>query len=118
MPPPSRLSPAVAHFHDTRGTGLANCIAALDAGCTFFDSAMGGVGGHPAQIRYGEGMTGNVATEDLVNLLEAEGVPTGIDPEALLTASRLCERLLGRTLNSMVAQAGFGLWPQRSAAHA
>ena len=108
----------VAHFHNTRGTGLANCMAALDAGCTYFDSAMGGVGGHPAQIQYGGGMTGNVATEDLVNLLEAEGVSTGLDPGALLAASRLCERLLGRTLNSMVGQAGFGLWPERSAADA
>ena len=107
----------VAHFHNTRGAGLANCMAALQAGCKYFDSAMGGVGGHPAQIQYGGGMTGNVATEDLVNLLEAEGVPTGLDGAALLDASGLCERLLGRALNSMVARAGFGLWPERSGAH-
>lgn len=107
----------IAHFHNTRGTGLANCMAALEAGCRYFDSAMGGVGGHPAQIQYGAGMTGNVATEDLVNLLEAEGLATGLNPSAVLAASRLCQRLLGRSLNSMVAQAGFGLWPERSAAN-
>lgn len=99
----------VAHFHNTRGTGLANCMAALEVGATHFDSAMGGVGGHPAQIQYGEGMTGNVATEDLVNLFEGEGVSTGIDPAALLKASQLCEHLLGRELNSLVARSGFGL---------
>ena len=100
----------VAHFHDTRGVGLANCMTALEAGCRFFDCAFGGVGGHPAQIQYGEGMTGNVATEDLFNLLEAEGAATGLDRDAMLAASRLCERLLGRELHSMVARAGFGMW--------
>lgn len=107
----------VAHFHNTRGTGLANCIAALEAGCRYFDSAFGGVGGHPAQIQYGGGFTGNVATEDLVNLLEAEGFATGLDPDALLAASRACERALGRELHSMVARSGFGLWAQRSLEH-
>lgn len=107
----------VAHFHDTRGAGLANCMAALEAGCRHFDSAMGGVGGHPAQIHYGEGYTGNVATEDLVNLLEAEGVATGLDLDRLLAASRLCERLLDRKLHSMVARAGLGLLPGRKALH-
>ncbi len=101
----------VAHFHNTRGTGLANCMAALEAGCRYFDSACGGGGGHPAQIEYGGGMTGNVATEDLVNLLEAEGMDTGLDRGGVLAASRLCEGLLGRTLHSMVARAGFGLLP-------
>ncbi len=108
----------VAHFHDSRGTGLANCMAALEAGCTHFDSAFGGVGGHPAQIEYGGGYTGNVATEDLVNLLEAEGMDTGLDRDAVLRASRLCERILGRTLDSMVARTGFGLLPERRPAHA
>jgi len=107
----------VAHFHNTRGTGLANCIAALEAGCRFFDSAFGGVGGHPAQIQYGGGMTGNVATEDLVNLLEAEGMATGLDRDGVLAASRRCERLLGRDLHSMVARAGFGLLPAQGLAH-
>ena len=99
----------VAHFHDTRGTGIANCLAALDAGCTHFDSAMGGVGGHPTQIRYGGGFTGNVATEDLVNILEELGVRTGIDLAALRDASRACETALGRELRAMVARSGYGL---------
>lgn len=104
----------VAHFHDTRRTGLANCIAAYEAGCRYFDSAIGGVGGHPSQIQYGGGFTGNVATEDLVNLFEAEGISTGLDLDALMRASQLCERLLGRELSSMVARAGFGLLNQRT----
>ena len=108
----------VAHFHDSRGTGLANCMAALDAGCRYFDSAFGGVGGHPAQIQYGGGYTGNVVTEDLVNLLEAEGVSTGLDRDGVLAASRLAERLLDRPLDSAVARTGFGLMPSRSAFHA
>lgn len=99
---------AIAHFHDTRGTGIANCFAAFEAGCRWFDSALGGVGGHPAQIQYGEGYTGNVATEDLVNLFEAEGIDTGLDLELLGHASRLCEKALGRELQSRVARAGFG----------
>lgn len=108
----------IAHFHDTRGTGLANCMAALEAGCRWFDSAFGGVGGHPTQIEYGGGYTGNVATEDLVNLLEAEGFDTGLDLDLVEAASRLCERVLGRTLESKVARAGFGLLPQRESHHA
>lgn len=95
----------VAHFHDTRGAGIANCIAALDAGCTDFDSAMGGVGGHPRQIAYGQGETGNVTTEDLVALLDREGVATGIDMDAMMRASAACEAALGRKLNSKIARA-------------
>ncbi len=104
----------VAHFHNTRGVGLANCMAALEAGCRHFDSAFGGVGGHPAQIKYGGGYTGNVATEDLVNLLEAEGWDTGLDRGAVLDAALFCERLLGRELHGMVARAGYGLLPERA----
>ncbi len=104
----------VAHFHDTRGTGLANCMAALESGCRHFDSAFGGVGGHPAQIQYGGGYTGNVATEDLVNLLEAEGLDTGLDRDAVLDAAAFCERLLGRELHGMVARSGYGLLPKRA----
>lgn len=98
----------IAHFHDSRGTGLANCYAAYEAGCRWFDSAIGGVGGHPAQIKYGEGFTGNVATEDLVNLFEAEGIATGIDLEKLKEASLQCEAVLKRELLSRVARSGFG----------
>jgi hydroxymethylglutaryl-CoA lyase len=99
----------IAHFHNTRGSGLANCVAALEAGCRDFDSSLGGVGGHPAQVKYGGGITGNVATEDLVNLLEGLGVDTGLDLKRVAEASALCEQTLGRSLHSMVARAGFGL---------
>ncbi|MDI6029478.1 hydroxymethylglutaryl-CoA lyase [Corticibacterium sp. UT-5YL-CI-8] len=99
----------IAHFHDTRGTGLANCLAALDAGCTHFDSSFGGVGGHPAEIEYGTGYTGNVATEDLFNLFEEIGVSTGLNPDLVLAASRRCEAILGRQLRSSVARAGYGM---------
>lgn len=101
----------VAHFHDTRGTGIANCLAALDGGATHFDSAIGGVGGHPSEIRYGTGRTGNVATEDLVSVLEAEGHRTGIDLDRLMRISEQCEHVLGRQLDSKVARAGL-LRPQ------
>lgn len=96
----------VAHFHDTRGTAVANCIAALEAGCTHFDSALGGVGGHPREIEYGTGRTGNVATEDLISLFESEGIRTGVDLDRMMTVSRKCEEALGRRLDSKVARAG------------
>jgi hydroxymethylglutaryl-CoA lyase len=99
----------IAHFHNTRGTAIANCVAAYEAGVRFFDSAFGGIGGHPAQLVYGGGFTGNVATEDLVNVFEAMGVPTGLDLTALLDVAHRCEAALGRQLNSMVARSGLGL---------
>jgi hydroxymethylglutaryl-CoA lyase len=99
--------PVIAHFHNTRGTGIANAVAALDAGCRHFDSALGGVGGHPATIGYGAGLTGNVCTEDLVSLFDAMGVQTGLDLDLLAAASAACEEALGRPLYSMVARAGF-----------
>ena len=103
----------VAHFHDTRGTGIANCFAAFEGGATHFDSAFGGVGGHPSEIQYGTGRTGNVATEDLVSLFEAEGRDTGIDLDRMMRISEECERVLGRPLDSKVARAG--LLPRRAA---
>jgi hydroxymethylglutaryl-CoA lyase len=102
----------VAHFHNTRGTGIANAVAALDAGVRYFDSAMGGVGGHPSSIEYGAGLTGNVCTEDLVSVFEAMGVGTGIDPVRLQSASAACEAALGRPLYSMVARTGFASTPK------
>lgn len=98
----------ISHFHDSRGTGIVNCMAAYEAGCRWFDGALGGVGGHPAQIQYGQGYTGNVATEDLVNLFEAEGIDTGLDLDRLRAVSHLCEKVLARELHSRVARAGFG----------
>src|SRR5713226_5606374 len=64
----------IAHFHDTRGTGLVNYVAAYEAGVRHFDASFGGVGGHPAKVKYGGGFTGNVCTEDLVNLLDRKSV--------------------------------------------
>lgn len=109
---------AIAHFHDTRGAAIANCIAAYEEGCRHFDSAFGGVGGHPAAIRYGGGHTGNVATEDLVNLFEAQGIATDLDLDRVMAASRLCEEALGRELGSKVARAGFASAPAEEMRHA
>jgi hydroxymethylglutaryl-CoA lyase len=96
----------IAHFHDTRGTGLVNYVAAYEAGVRHFDSSFGGAGGHPAKLKYGGGFTGNVATEDLVGLFESMGIDTGIDLEGLLPAAELCEKTLGRELHGRVARSG------------
>ena len=96
----------IAHFHDTRGTGLVNYLAAYEAGGRFFDSSFGGVGGHPAKVKYGGGFTGNVCTEDLVNLFESLGVTTGIDVEGLLGVAEFCEQVLGRELHGRVTRSG------------
>jgi hydroxymethylglutaryl-CoA lyase len=96
----------IAHFHDTRGTGMVNCIAAYEAGVRHFDSSFGGVGGHPAKVKYGGGFTGNVCTEDLVNLLESMGVDTGIDLDGLLATAGFCEQALGRELYGRVTRSG------------
>jgi hydroxymethylglutaryl-CoA lyase len=97
---------AIAHFHDTRGTGLVNYVAALGEGIRYFDCAFGGVGGHPVKVKYGGGHTGNVCTEDLVDLFEAMGVRTGIDRSALLDVVSQCETALGRELQGRVARSG------------
>jgi hydroxymethylglutaryl-CoA lyase len=96
----------IAHFHDTRGTGLVNYVAAYEAGVRHFDSSFGGAGGHPAKVKYGGGFTGNVATEDLVSLFESMGIDTGIDLDGLLAAAELCEKTLGRELHGRVARSG------------
>jgi hydroxymethylglutaryl-CoA lyase len=96
----------IAHFHDTRGTGLVNYVAAHEAGVRHFDSCFGGVGGHPAQVKYGGGHTGNVCTEDLVNLFESMGIDTGIDLDGLLATAELCEQALGRELHGRVTRSG------------
>lgn len=96
----------IAHFHDTRGAGLANCVAAYEVGCRWFDSSLGGVGGHPSKIKYGGGYTGNVATEDLVNLFEAMDIATGIDLDRLMAAAAACEDALGRQLNGRTTRTG------------
>jgi hydroxymethylglutaryl-CoA lyase len=96
----------IAHFHDTRGTGLANYVAAYEAGVRHFDSSFGGVGGHPDKLKYGGGHTGNVCTEDLVDLFESMGIGTGIDLTGLLTAAEACEQALGRELHGRVTRSG------------
>lgn len=96
----------IAHFHDTRGTGLVNYVAAYEAGVRHFDSSFGGVGGHPAKVKYGGGFTGNVCTEDLVNLFESMGIATGIDMDGLLSAAEFCEQTLGRELYGRVTRSG------------
>jgi hydroxymethylglutaryl-CoA lyase len=94
----------IAHFHDTRGTGLVNCVTAYEAGVRYFDSAFGGVGGHPAKVQYGGGYTGNVCTEDLVSLFESMGIGTGIDLDRLIDTARYCEQVLGRELHGRVTR--------------
>jgi hydroxymethylglutaryl-CoA lyase len=96
----------IAHLHDTRGTGMVNALAAYEAGVRHFDCAFGGVGGHPAQVTYGGGYTGNVCTEDLVNLFESLGIRTGIMLDRLLDTARLCEGTLGRELHGRVTRSG------------
>ena len=96
----------IAHFHDSRGTGLVNYVAAWEAGVRHFDSSFGGVGGHPAKVKYGGGYTGNVCTEDLVGLFESMGIATGIDLDQLLATAELCEQTLGRELHGRVTRSG------------
>jgi isopropylmalate/homocitrate/citramalate synthase len=90
------------HGHNTRNTGYANALAALDAGATVLDASVGGLGGCPFAPR----ATGNVATEDLVYLLEGEGVETGIELDALVGVSEWLEGVLGRRLEGQVYRAG------------
>ena len=94
--------PVGGHFHDTRSTGYANALAALEVGATVLDASVGGLGGCPFAPR----ATGNIATEDLVYLLHGEGVDTGIDLDALISVAAWLEELLGRTLEGQVYRAG------------
>jgi hydroxymethylglutaryl-CoA lyase len=89
------------HFHDTRGTALANVLAALDFGIRTFDASAGGLGGCP----YAPGATGNLATEDLVYMLDGLGAETGVDLDAVIRASLAIGERLGRALPSRVLQA-------------
>jgi hydroxymethylglutaryl-CoA lyase len=99
----------VAHFHDNRGRGIANAIAAIEAGARTVDASLGGIGGEPSSVDQGfVGESGNVTTEDLVDALEQMGIGTGIDRVALLAAGALAERVLGRPLHSRVQRAGLG----------
>jgi len=91
-----------AHFHNTRGQGLANALAALEAGVTSFESSFGELGGCPVPA----GATGNIASEDLVSMLHEMGVETGIDLPALLACARRAQEILGRPLGSHTLVAG------------
>jgi len=90
------------HFHDTRGTALANVVAGLESGVRTFDSSTGGTGGCP----YAPGAAGNLATEDLVYLLDASGYEHGVDLEKVLDAARFITSALGKPLSTKVGQAG------------
>ena len=100
-----RARAAGFHGHNTRNTGYANCLAALEADARVLDASVGGLGGCPFSPR----ATGNVATEDLVYLLEGEGIRIGIDLDALVGVSRWLEEVLGRQLEGYVHRAG--AWP-------
>jgi hydroxymethylglutaryl-CoA lyase len=94
--------PLNLHFHNTRGTGLANVLTALELGVADFDASVGGLGGCP----YAPGATGNIATEELVHMVEDMGVATGIDLDAMIDAAADAERIIGRRLPSQVLRAG------------
>jgi hydroxymethylglutaryl-CoA lyase len=94
--------PVLLHFHNTRGTALANVLTALELGITEYDASVGGLGGCP----YAPGATGNVATEEVVHMLHDMGVATGIDLAALIDAARLAQEIVGRELPSGVLRAG------------
>lgn len=98
----SEVRPDLLHFHNTRGTGLANILTALDLGVTEFDASAGGLGGCP----YAPGASGNVATEEVVHMLHDMGIETGIDLDRLIEAAELAEEIVGRPLPSGVLRAG------------
>ena len=94
--------PVGAHFHNTRNTGFANALAALEAGASMLDASVGGLGGCPFAPR----ATGNIATEDLVYLLDGEGIETDVELERVIAVSEWLEELLGRRLEGYVYRAG------------
>ncbi len=98
-----------AHFHNTRGQGLANVLAAMEAGIDSFESSFGELGGCPVP----PGSTGNISTEDLVSMLEEMGIVTGVDLERLVAASRAAQEVLGRPLGAHVLTAGPVDWHRR-----
>jgi hydroxymethylglutaryl-CoA lyase len=94
--------PLLLHFHNTRGTGLANILAALELGITEYDASVGGLGGCP----YAPGASGNVATEEVVHMLHDMGIQTGIDLDRLIEVARMTEKIVNRQLPSGVLRAG------------
>lgn len=106
--PPEKIA---LHLHDTRGTALANALVGLSMGVTTFDASIGGLGGCP----YAPGAAGNLATEDLVYMLQGMGVQTGIDLERLVEAGALAQELIGRKLPGKYLQAALGEREKRRA---
>jgi hydroxymethylglutaryl-CoA lyase len=100
--------PLGVHFHDTRGSGLANALVAVQAGVTQLDASVGGLGGCP----FAPGASGNIATEELVYLLEESGVSTGLDLDALLVAAAVAEQAVHHELPSSLYRAGGRLTPR------
>ena len=96
------LDQIAMHMHDTRGTALANVLVGLEMGVRNFDASVGGLGGCP----YAPGAAGNLATEDLVYMLQGMGVKTGVDLERLWEAGKVAESIVGRALPGKVHQAG------------
>jgi hydroxymethylglutaryl-CoA lyase len=96
------LSKVAMHFHDTRGTALANIFASIEAGIKVFDSSVGGLGGCP----YAPGASGNVATEDVIYMLDGMGVKTGVDLKKLIAINKWVSEKVGRVLPSKVGLAG------------
>jgi hydroxymethylglutaryl-CoA lyase len=100
----TKLEQIAVHFHDTQGTALANCVAALRLGVTTIDSSVGGLGGCP----YAPGASGNLATDDLVAMLHSMGIHTGIDLDKLIDAARLAATFVGHDLPSKYLKAHLG----------
>ncbi len=110
--------PVVAHFHESRGWGLSNCLAALQTGIDFFDASMGGIGGQPAtmldrvptpgtgEIYTPSDITGNVRSEDLIVMLDEMGIDTGLDVDMVLEIGRAVEKIFGRRLRSYTVETG------------
>jgi hydroxymethylglutaryl-CoA lyase len=98
----------IAHFHDTRGTGMTNSLAMLEMGVRYVDCSLGAIGGQPAtgKAKYSAGFTGNTCSEDLIAMLEEMGIRTGIAVEEMLEAGRRAEEVLGQRLRSNVIRAG------------
>ena len=98
----------IAHFHDTRGTGIVNSVTMLELGIRYVDSSLGAIGGQPATgaSKYSAGFTGNTCSEDLVAVLEEMGVRTGIDVNRMIEAGQRAEEVLGQRLRSNVVRSG------------
>lgn len=98
----------IAHFHDTRGTGIANALAAYEAGVRYYDCSLGGIGGQPAGYgaKYHLGFSGNVCSEDLICMFDEMGIPTGIDQQTVIDLGLRSEEIIGEPQRSNVIRCG------------